>query len=165
LKTNAALASNIEVIEAAVSSYDGRAQFFLSSGTATGSLEMQEGPQVDVPVMKIDSFIAAHSAVDVGLVKIDIEGHDFEALMGMQGTIEKYQPLILTECRFSPELAAFCAQHAYKVFGSIRDPQTLNMQFLEFISDDFEKEWHKMLFLAPLRLHSKFNEICNLHRF
>jgi len=68
LRRNAALCTNIEIIEKAISSRDGVAQL-RASDPMTSTLEAGRGDVIDVVTMTIDSFVAKHADVDVGLVK------------------------------------------------------------------------------------------------
>ena len=43
---------------------------------------------------------------DVDLIKLDLEGHEYEALMGAQNTIAKYRPVIMIEEKHDPEKRA-----------------------------------------------------------
>ena len=99
LRRNAALCRNIQVIEKAVSSRNGTARLALGSGSTTNTLQPTVGATtIEVPVTTVDTFVAEHADIDVGLIKTDIEGHDVQALKGMERTVKRFQPLILSEC-------------------------------------------------------------------
>lgn len=157
LRRNALESGNIEVVETAVSSFDGSASFFGGRGSAVGSLEQTGGPATQVPVTAIDTFIAEHPGLDICLIKTDIEGHDLQALRGMQSTISRYQPLILSECSHSRELFDLCQQWRYSIFAFWCDQETLKTQFTEILPGDAGK-WIKMLFLVPRRLTKQFED-------
>lgn len=55
---------------------------------------------VEVPLVKLDSYQSDFSQLDV--VKIDIEGSEFEALQGGVQILRKYKPVIILE--FSPQV-------------------------------------------------------------
>jgi FkbM family methyltransferase len=148
LYDNSKRAQNIEVVEMAVSSYDGEAEFFSGQGAAVGSLENVGGQVTKVPVITIDTFLENKSAIAPGLIKTDIEGHDIGALRGMHATVLKFQPLILTECTLTQELIQLCDTWNYSIFSSIRDRQTNRTSFRE-LSASNEACWYKMLFLVP----------------
>lgn len=92
----------------------------------------------------------------MGLIKIDIEGHDFEALRGMEQTVANFRPLILTECELSPELNDLCSRWNYRIFAFFKEQGSLKTHFRECRGSDRENCWTKMLFLAPENLHSAF---------
>jgi FkbM family methyltransferase len=156
LRENARLGKNIEVIEMAVSSRDGSADFFMTGGSSTSSLCNNGGSAVKVFVTTVDTFVAEHPGIDVGLIKTDVEGHDLEALRGMQETVTKFQPLILTECELSAELADLCSRWNYRLFSNARDRQTQKIHVRELNGDNAGQYWSKMLFLVPELLQPEF---------
>jgi len=162
LHENARLAKNIQVIEMAISSRDGDGDFFPGSNSSIGSLEKIDGGNaIRVAVTTVDTFVANHPTIDVGLIKTDIEGHDLEALRGMEGTVAKFQPLILTECELSAELANLCSGWKYKLFTIVRDRRTQKTHFRETGGDDSGRHWSKMLFLVPELLQPDFVKLAH----
>ena len=157
LRENARLASNIESVEMAVSSCDGEATFFSGQGNAVGSLENAGGTEVRVAVTSIDSFIERRTDIKPALIKIDIEGHDLKALQGMQGTVLKFQPLLLTEVELSEELRLLCSSWNYRIFGPVCDRQTNKTRFSDFSGKNSDADWHKMVFLVPQSLQAAFD--------
>lgn len=156
LRQNAALSQNIEIVEMAVSSKDGVANFFSGQGSSVGSLNNHGGAVTQVHVTTIDSFAANHPGIDIGLVKTDIEGHDLEALRGMKKTVANFQPLILTECDLSSELNDLCSQWNYRIFAFLKERKTRKTSFRECHASDSEKYSSKMLFLVPESLRASF---------
>jgi FkbM family methyltransferase len=156
LRDNASLTPNIEVVEMAVSSSDGVANFFGGNGSSVGSLNNVGGPVRQVTVTSVDTFVANHAGINVGLIKTDVEGHDLEALHGMNATVASFQPLILTECEMSSELIDLCSQWNYKIFATHRNKKSEKQHFGECKLDDKEDYGMKMLFLTPRSLHSAF---------
>lgn len=156
LRDNANLTSNIEVVEMAVSSSDGVASFFGGNGSSVGSLNNVGGEVTQVTVTSVDTFVSNHKGIDVGLIKTDVEGHDLEALHGMNATVASFQPLILTECELSSELADLCSQWNYKIFATQKDKKSGKQHFGECKPEDKENYWMKMLFLTPKSLHEAF---------
>ena len=55
---------------------------------------------VKVPLRKLDSYL--HTLIRVDLIKIDIEGSEFEALRGGEELLKRYKPVIILE--FSPNV-------------------------------------------------------------
>jgi len=69
-----------------------------------------------VPRKTLDSFLQQNQA-EVGLIKIDVEGHDLQALSGAKKTIKKFQPDIVFEYnRPSPELLQALSNLGYNKF-------------------------------------------------
>jgi FkbM family methyltransferase len=159
LQANARLTGNVEIVRAAVSSSDGVAPFHVARGSALSSLAGSgDGADVTVPTTTIDTFVAQRPEVDVALIKIDIEGHDLEALHGMQRTVARDQPLILTECKYSRELADLCATWQYRIFAFVREPATRVLSLQRMTSNVAQQYQYKMLFLVPARLSNTFED-------
>lgn len=97
-----AVASNVSVVEKAVSDQAGSADIHVpvAKGHPTyniGSLDAEhnEGPCIQhrVEVTTLDE----EGLDDVGFIKIDIEGHELNALKGAEDTIRRDRPTILVE--------------------------------------------------------------------
>ena len=163
IRANSRLAGNVEIVAAAVSSRDGVAPLHVGRSSALTSLEGDgTGVTVDVPLLRIDTFCAAHPGIRVGLVKTDIEGHDLEALRGMAQMVARDQPLILTECNSHAEVAALCREWRYTILAFTRDRRTFTVSLQRMAGDEFAACWFKMLFLVPAHLDATFTaEITN----
>ena len=53
-----------------------------------------DGSRGNVPIVTVDSEVQKCS---VGVIKMDIEGHELRALRGMEETIERCSPIFLCE--------------------------------------------------------------------
>jgi FkbM family methyltransferase len=161
LLRNANNTDNIEVVQMAVSSHGGEADFFDGGGHSVGSLENVGGEVIKVRITSVDSFLQSHPKINPCLIKTDIEGHDLTALKGMQMAASKFQPLMLTECGLSEELILLCSSWNYKIFATLRDRHTNATKFRELTSKDVNDCWHKMLFLVPSALQTTFAELAS----
>ena len=162
LNANAASVSNIEVIALAVSSRSKTAQFYIGGDSTLSTLETIDGDTVEVQTTSIDDFVANRPGVKPTLFKIDAEGHDFEVLLGMRGTVAAHQPVLLIECN-SGELLDLCDEWQYSIFAFTCDRETFKMTFRQLrSSEDFQKHWTHMLFLVPRHLRVTFVERCSL---
>jgi FkbM family methyltransferase len=69
---------------------------YRSSG---GTFETVYGGHVsELRVVTLDSFLPPSVAAAVGLIKLDIEGHEPAALSGMRTLIERSRPTVIFEC-------------------------------------------------------------------
>jgi FkbM family methyltransferase len=163
LRANARLAGNVEVVDMAVSSRDGSARLHVGQGSAVSSLEgdHESGEEIEVKTVTIDSFAASLPGIDVGLIKTDVEGHDLEALRGMCKVVARCQPLILTECPYTPELDALCRDWDYHTYAFTRDRRTLQTRFQKMSNGDLRDQWYKMLFLVPSHSGAEFARLAN----
>lgn len=55
-----------------------------------------------VELISIDEFVREHD-LSIGLIKIDVEGYEFEVLKGAKKTIEKFKPVLLISIYHHPE--------------------------------------------------------------
>jgi FkbM family methyltransferase len=90
---------NVRLERAAVSATAGSASLALPTGgrgtEGRASLEGVSGStrSVDVPTVRLDDL----EVDDVVLVKIDVEGHERDALLGSEKLIERWHPLLVVE--------------------------------------------------------------------
>lgn len=50
-----------------------------------------------IPVVKLDTYVANHQIERIDFIKIDVEGSEYAAIMGMIGTLQKHKPILLVE--------------------------------------------------------------------
>ncbi|MEY2453578.1 MAG: hypothetical protein QOD92_3152 [Acidimicrobiaceae bacterium] len=93
------VAANVTVHAVAVSDAAGTVEFSIS-GTGLGSEGRSSvrplpdaARRVHVPSATLDSFDLDR----VRLLKVDVEGHEFEALSGARRTIERWRPVVVVE--------------------------------------------------------------------
>ncbi len=104
VRHNAALNgfSHVEVEEAAVGARDGEARFLLSDTPNWGKVAQDgearsaTGERV-VPQRSVDSVVAQRGLPPPGLIKIDVEGAEVDALAGAVKTLKSARPVLLIE--------------------------------------------------------------------
>jgi len=91
--------SNIEILEWAVSDTEKEAEFsnntiFAEGNTYVLNADTFKGDTIKVKCYSIDELLAmGYAAPDI--IKIDIEGAEYDALIGATGTLKKYKPNLL----------------------------------------------------------------------
>ena len=92
----------VELHQAALSSTSGEFAFFIPDGAAGwASLHREHMPpganvkEIRVPAMTLDSL----ELEDVCLLKIDVEGHEYEVLKGADATLKRCRPTVIMETR------------------------------------------------------------------
>jgi FkbM family methyltransferase len=94
--------SNVQIISKAISDTAGEAKFYVGKQHALSSLRdsylSELETVIDVEVSTLDAEVHAHriSPANISLIKIDVEGHEFNVFKGMQELL-KYKPKIIFE--------------------------------------------------------------------
>jgi FkbM family methyltransferase len=91
--------SNVEAVKLAVSSRSGVEKLFLEDAyLGTHSMEKKDSDNyIEVNLTSVDEFARERRLPSVDFVKIDIEGHEVEALKGMAETMRRWKPSIVCE--------------------------------------------------------------------
>jgi FkbM family methyltransferase len=102
---------NLTTVAAAVSSSDGWARF-----ADTSSLEghlSDDGGQI-VPVLSLDAWHQHAGVRPPGLIKIDIEGAEENALRGMEALLREHRPTLIVELHGTgPQVMALLDEFGY----------------------------------------------------
>ncbi len=95
---------NVELTHGGVSSSEGSLDLFVPSadgktspGATLEKREDTEGYSINVPVYQLDTLMKDRS-FKVGLIKVDVEGHELEVFKGALELIKKDRPKIIFEC-------------------------------------------------------------------
>ena len=135
LKANTQQCSNVEVVEFAVMDKPGSVEFLkpqriTSSGQIQGAgnhLAGQKTRAVTVAAVSIDSYCSERQDVWPCAIKMDTDGSEKQILHGAVATIERTQPVILTEWTHVDDIAAheaelwkFTTDLQYKIWGCPR---------------------------------------------
>lgn len=102
LLMNASLASNIQCHQIAASDRNGLAAFRLETVNVGYSRIVDAPPgdnTIQVRCWKLDDYF--QEVKDIRLVKIDVEGHEAQAIKGMEGILRKCSPVVVFEQHFS----------------------------------------------------------------
>jgi FkbM family methyltransferase len=62
-----------------------------------GMAQVNEGGSFSIEAITLDHYFINQNALDVHCIKIDIEGHEYEALQGMEATLRKFKPMLMIE--------------------------------------------------------------------
>jgi FkbM family methyltransferase len=102
---------------------------FNNDGHASLSRHSRHNDQVKVTTMTLDQVVDQHSLLLPDVIKIDIEGHEPNALRGGLATLEKSKPSIVFECetvQLFEEVSSILQQignwRFFKAHGSYRPP-------------------------------------------
>lgn len=101
---------NVEVVPVALSSESGSQLLFAPTASASNqgqaSLYRQnldtECEEIRVPTATLDQIVDDHKLRKVDLMKIDVEGHEYQVLRGARRTLARFKPVLVFE--FSDKL-------------------------------------------------------------
>lgn len=96
--------ANVTVIEAAVTSREHTAHLLVGNYLDPAHYRITEdtvGEGISVPAVSLDGYAAHHRVRPPGLIMIDIEGGEVEALKGMLQTVRKHRPAIMCEVHWT----------------------------------------------------------------
>jgi len=65
---------------------------FISSSGGSSKTDEKGGQKIDL--VSIDSFVKEKN-LEIGMIKMDIEGNEYEAILGAEHTIKTYRPLLI----------------------------------------------------------------------
>lgn len=87
--------SNVEVIQAAVSDRSGEALFEFGASTAMGHLS--ETGDLRIKLVSLDRMIANGDLITPDVIKIDVEGAEYDVLRGAKNLIETSHPILFLD--------------------------------------------------------------------
>jgi FkbM family methyltransferase len=135
-------------------------KFYISSSAYMSSFNKEHAAldkivgEITIPVTSIDNYIAKHTNVKPGILKIDVEGFEMNVLKGAKITLEKYKPAIIIEIldmgENRNEIVEYLAQfsyHPYFLFDKefkmlrplVKGEQITNHNYLFIANTELEK--------------------------
>lgn len=99
LSINSELVSNVKCFNFGISSAERSASIVVDNRNMSGAHVVSGSTAMAVPIelKTLDSVMASTDGLPVRLIKIDVEGHECEALRGAEATIRGSQPIIIFE--------------------------------------------------------------------
>ncbi|MEY2720019.1 MAG: hypothetical protein RLZZ273_1385 [Bacteroidota bacterium] len=131
--------TNVTLHQTAVSTVDGMLKLYLSNDRNAGThstvyIESNVSTEfVEIPSVRLDSFVNTHRLTSIDMIKIDVEGAEIDVINGAINVLIEHKPIIITElsdrlqqargqtCREFKELMLDYGYQAY----SINDNGTL----------------------------------------
>ena len=123
--------SNVEVVEAAVSTESGTAMFDDQANPSMGKLS--SCGTVAVRTVTIDDLVGSGAIPSPDLVKIDVEGAEYNVLRGASRTLEKKRPVIFIATHgeeLRTQCLTFLRGHSYKVRSASKASMPLSDEFV-----------------------------------
>jgi FkbM family methyltransferase len=90
--------TNIKAVKAALASHKGKIKIYTSKNKGWHSMTIpyQDGSE-QVRALTLDDYVAKNKIHNIGLIKIDVEGAEFEVLSGSLETLIHHRPTLLIE--------------------------------------------------------------------
>ena len=161
LQKNALKVDNIIIVQEAVYSEVGEMQFNIAGPPEFSHLKKTSETVdcVNVKVNTLDNFASENAQLKVTAIKTDVEGADFDVLLGARNLITRDQPLILSEVYPDKRLFKYLETLNYLVFAFVK-PKNKSLRHLKpkfvQITEQPKNVRPKMIFLVPNRLHQSF---------
>jgi FkbM family methyltransferase len=114
--------SNVTLHQVALSNTNGNFPFYYpdSSNIGTGTLNKNRtgnpNAAININIYDGDDYCKEHNITQIDFVKIDVEGHELEVLLGLEGLIRSNKPIIWFE--FTPKDNL---DNKLKIFNKILD--------------------------------------------
>ena len=152
---------NLFLYNSAVSSKKEKSTFFITqkkqANFGVSSLQdnndILESKSIDVDVIKLDDFFE-NSKKTISLIKVDVQGFEWQVIQGARNIIIKYKPTIIFEhddqylsesIKVKQELKNFFKENEYEVF--VIDPN----DYLKLKIVDWEKNLKANLIALKIR--------------
>ena len=161
LQKNALKVDNIIIVQEAVYSEVGEMQFNIAGPPEFSHLKKTSETVdcVNVKVNTLDNFVSENPQLKVTAIKTDVEGADFDVLLGARNLITRDQPLILSEVYPDKRLFKYLETLNYLIFAFVK-PKNKSLRHLKAkfvqIREQPKNVRPKMIFLVPNRLHKSF---------
>jgi FkbM family methyltransferase len=126
LALNAQLVSNITCHQVGLSDAAGRAHFLVNPANVGASRIVPKGTSGASEISLTTLDAALPGIADIKLIKIDVEGHDYAALVGAKETILANKPIVLFEQLAKDDAAGESAtvsllrSYGYRTFAVLR---------------------------------------------
>lgn len=152
-KNLAGVKTPYEIHAAAVSDEKGTAELYLSPDNFGDHSLVLDGfkhvsrQKVSVPLERLESLITAEDFKKTGLLKMDIQGSEPKALVGMSSLLRLHRPVMFIE--FSPSHIYECGSSPFEIFAFIEKWKYFPFQVFDGASSPDEV-------LRPISLDSLF---------
>ena len=121
---------------------------------------MSQWVDITVPVFSLDDVVEPGDLKQVGLIKLDLEGGEFHAMLGSKDLLSRAKPLLV----FENGLRDSARDYKYSVDDFFGFFETIDYELIDFFGNTVDRQyWHAVLrtymFLAYPR-NSAFEKWC-----
>lgn len=136
--------SNIKILKLALGEVDGVKKAYHSSGHSIGMLadnviSISKGlKETKFQVKRLDTVVREENIKNLDYIKVDIEGAEYNFLLGGKDTIKKHKPVIFMEVHSKEifkKVYKFLTDYGYRIFD-------INSNEIHSGEDPFEERFH-----------------------
>ncbi len=116
--------TNVTVHPVGLGDQDGEIPFFapveknFGSGTFNAKWAKQDRNELALRIVRGDDWLAEKNITNIALIKIDIEGYEKPALIGLRKTLEAERPVVFVEVTTGPEASIATVDEFQGLFPS-----------------------------------------------
>lgn len=120
------LDKSIHLNNLAVGKKDGFVNLY-SSSTSSNTLNISEsiGPESSIRMISLDSYVEKNEIESCDLIKIDVDGIEYEILKGAENLLKKFRPIFIVETNGDERLIEFFSSHNYQILDMKLEPYIL----------------------------------------
>lgn len=100
----------------AVGRESGKAKFYFAETSSNLNREFEESGISEIKIVSLDDFTAENKIERCHMIKIDVDGIEYEILNGAVKTIEKFKPLLVIETNNDRKILEFVFSKNYSIF-------------------------------------------------
>ena len=68
-------------------------------------------------MVSLDQFIINENVKKIDMIKIDVDGIEFDILNGAKEIIKKFKPILIVETNDESRIIEFCLSNGYKILN------------------------------------------------
>lgn len=120
------LDKSIHLNNLAVGKKDGFVNLY-SSSTSSNTRNISEsiGPESSIRMISLDSYVEENEIESCDLIKIDVDGIEYEILKGAENLLKKFRPILIVETNGDKRLIEFFSSHNYQILDMKLEPYIL----------------------------------------
>jgi len=113
LKNN--LQDTIKLHNFAVSSKSGQAEFCFDETSSNIDIDNSSRTKTKIKIVSVDDFISENKIQNCDMIKIDVDGHEYEILKGASETLNKFKPILIIESNNDRKILEFISPKNYRM--------------------------------------------------
>jgi FkbM family methyltransferase len=105
---------NIKLYKKAIGNINGHVDIYDGKGSSN-MLKFDDSKKVKVEITSLDQFTIIEKVEKVDLIKIDVDGLEYEILQGAKNIIQKYKPILIVETNNDSRILDFFRSIGYTI--------------------------------------------------